>query len=120
MQVEIQWATVVTSLTIAALTWLAGRVGRWAKEGVERDKKLDAKLDALTRATQVNMRQSLIHTFEKYWQRGWVTPEERAAWVDTYEAYHGLGANGLIDTYRAKLDTVSEQPIGANDEIHAS
>lgn len=120
MQVEIQWATVVTSLTIAALTWLAGMVGRWAKEGVERDKRLDAKLDALTRATQVNMRQSLIHTFEKYWQRQWVTPEERAAWVDTYEAYHCLGANGLIESYRKKLDDIEDKEIGASNGVFPS
>lgn len=116
MQVEIQWTTVITSLTIALVTWLAQKVALWAKEGQERDKKLDAKLDALTRATQVNMRQSLIHTFEKYWQRGWVTPEERAAWVDTYEAYHSLGANGLIESYRRKLDEVHEREIGVDAE----
>lgn len=112
MTLEIQWTTVITSLTIALVTWLAKLVASWAKEGRERDAKIDAKLDALTRATQVNMRQSLIHTFEKYYQRGWITPEERAAWVDTFEAYHSLGANGLIDSYRSKLDELQDREIG--------
>lgn len=113
MPIEIQWATVATSLTIALVTWLAKRVATWAKDAREQDARLDQKLDALTRATQVNMRQNLIHTFEKYYQRGWVTPEERAAWVDTYEAYHELGANGLIDTYKEKLDALEDKEIGA-------
>lgn len=112
MILEIQWTTVITSLTIAMLTWLATKVSAWAKEGMERDKRLDAKLDALTRATQVNMRQNMIHTFEKYYARGWVTPEERAAWVDTYAAYHELGANGLIDGYRTKLNELEDRDIG--------
>ena len=113
MTLEIQWTTVVTSLTIALVTWLATKVSSWAKDGIERDKRLDAKLDALTRATQVNMRQNLIHTFEKYFARGWVTPEERAAWCDTYEAYHELGANGLIEGYKHKLDALPDREIGA-------
>lgn len=116
MPIEIQWATVATSLTIALVTWLAKRVATWAKDAREQDARLDQKLDALTKATQVNMRQSLIHTFEKYWRRGWVTPEERAAWVDTYEAYHSLGANGLIESYRRKLDEVHEREIGVDAE----
>lgn len=120
MVLEIQWTTVVTSLTIALVTYLAKLVAAWAKEGRERDAKIDAKLDALTKATQVNMRQSLIHTFEKYYKRGWVTPEERAAWVDTYAAYHELGANGLIESYRRKLDEVEDREIGATHEVSAT
>ena len=110
---EIQWTTIVTSLTVAIVTWLAKQVLALLREGRERDRLLYLKLDALTRATQVDMRQNLIHTFEKYYQRGWVTPEERAAWVDTYEAYHELGANGLIDSYRGKIDTLDDREIGS-------
>lgn len=112
MPLEIQWTTVVTSLTVAIVTWLAKQLVSFVREARESDRSMERKLDALTRATQVNMRQNLIHTFEKYWQRGWVTPEERAAWVDTYDAYHELGANGLIDTYRTKLDSLDDREIG--------
>ena len=112
MPLEIQWTTVVTSLTVAIVTWLAKTLIGWVKESRERDERLASSVEALTRATQVNMRQSLIHSFEKYYGRGWATPEERAAWVDMYEAYHSLGANGLIDSYRTKLDSLDDREIG--------
>lgn len=124
MRLEIQWTTIITTLTGSLMLWLIKRVVSWVKEGAERDKRLDErldkleerideKLDKMARATQVDMRQNLVDAFGRYFARGWVTPEERATWCDAYEAYHGLGANGLIESYRHRLDQLPDREIGA-------
>lgn len=76
-------------------------------------KGLSTKVDVLTDAQQVTMRATLIHNAEKYLERGWITPEERAAWYDMHDKYSSLGANGLIDTYRQKLNGLPDKEIDA-------
>ena len=78
------------------------------------DQKLDAqaaKTDTLMDATQTTMRAQLIHNAEKYFDRDWITPEERASWCDMHDRYSALGANGLIETYRTKIDTLPDRVI---------
>ena len=49
--------------------------------------------------------------YEKYAERGWLTPEERASWCDMHDKYSAMGFNGLIDTYRRKLDELDDKEI---------
>lgn len=80
----------------------------------EVDGKLDAqgnRMETIMRSTQTTMRATLIHNAEKYFERGWITPEERASWCDMHDQYSGLGANGLITTYRRKLDDIPDRLI---------
>jgi hypothetical protein len=72
---------------------------------------ISGKLDAIGEATQATMRATLVHNYEKYQSRGWLTPEERASWCDMYEKYEGLGANGYIRSYRANLDGLPDRSI---------
>ena len=71
----------------------------------------DGKLDTIMGATQTTMRATLIHNFEKYAERGWLTPEERASWCDMHDKYSSMGFNGLIDSYRHKLDQLPDREI---------
>ena len=73
--------------------------------------KMDGKVDTIMGATQTTMRATLIHNFEKYAERGWLTPEERASWCDMHDKYSSMGFNGLIDTYRSKLDALPDKEI---------
>ena len=41
----------------------------------------------------------------------WITPEERASWCDMHDKYSALGFNGLIDTYRQKLNNLPDKQI---------
>lgn len=78
------------------------------------DVKLDtqaAKTNTLMDATQTTMRAQLIHNAEKYFERDWITPEERASWCDMHDRYSALGANGLIETYRHKIDALPDREI---------
>ena len=52
------------------------------REGISaRLGKLERDIEATKEASQVNMRQNLIHYAEKYITRGWITSEERKAFV---------------------------------------
>lgn len=73
--------------------------------------KTDGKLDTIMGATQTTMRATLIHNYEKYAERGWLTPEERASWCDMHDKYAAMGFNGLIDTYRDKLNQLPDKEL---------
>lgn len=62
-------------------------------------------------AQQSNMRQSLIHAYEKYVTRGWLTTEELSAWLDMHDKYSAMGFNGLIDTYRQNIVKLEIRPL---------
>lgn len=83
----------------------------WREEIVMMMDSQDGKLDSLTDGVQTTMRTDLIHLYEKFTTRGWITPEERAAWHDMHAKYSALNANGLIDSYNAKLDELPDKEI---------
>lgn len=68
-------------------------------------------------AQQATMRQSLIHSYEKYVTRGWLTTEELSAWLDMHDKYSAMGFNGLIDTYRERIVHLEIRPL---DELAKS
>ena len=83
----------------------------WRKDMVKLMDSQDCKLDNLTDATQTTMRATLIHNSEKYADRGWVTPEERASLFDMHEKYSRLNANGYIDGYIQRVDKMPDREI---------
>ena len=110
----------ITTLIIS--TCVTGAVGYLVKMSLDMLKgyiesskqwraKTDGKLDTIMGATQTTMRATLIHNYEKYAERGWLTPEERASWCDMHDKYAAMGFNGLIDTYRAKLDDLPDREL---------
>ena len=116
MQVDVLTLVVSTAITgvvgwmvkavMDALRSYADESREW-RRGIEA--KLDeqaAKTDKLMDATQATMRTELVHLYEKYMTREWMTPEESAAWCDMHDRYSAMGFNGLIDSYRARLMTL--------------
>ena len=91
---------------LAAAVLAAARFVRASLKGIS------DKLDSLGEATQATMRATLVHDYERYATRGWLTTEERASWCDMYEKYEELGANGYIRSYRAHLDELPDRKIG--------
>lgn len=74
----------------------------------------DKQMELMTSSLQTTMRANLIHTAEKYFTRGTITPEEHASWCDMHDRYSAMGFNGLIDSYRHKID---ELPHVTIDEL---
>ena len=106
---------VITTCVSGILGWLIklllDMLGGYIESSRRWRAKTDAKLDTIMGATQTTMRANLIHNYEKYQERGWLTPEERASWCDMHDRYSALGANGLIETYRHKIDRLHDRQI---------
>ncbi len=111
----IHWDTIVTGLISAAI--LAGvramtkAFKDYSAESHAWRKRIDTKLDELNNATQTTMRTSILHYAEKYLDRGWVTPEERASLFDMHEKYSALNANGFINGYMQRVDQLPDREI---------
>ena len=106
---------IVPAVVTAAVTVLTkaviGQLKAYTAESKAWRSDLDRRFDVLMGATQTTMRAQLIHNAEKYFERNWVTPEERASWCDMHDRYSALGANGLIETYRRKIDALPDREI---------
>lgn len=106
---------VITTCVSGFLGWLIklllDMLGDYIESSKQWRARTDDKLDSIMGATQTTMRASLIHNYEKYAERGWLTPEERASWCDMHDKYAAMGFNGLIDTYRLKLNELPDREI---------
>jgi len=114
-------------LLIALFVWWARRAAIRRKEAAvkadehqeemiieirEGFKGLSKRVDNLQDAQSSTMRTQLIHYAEKYFERGWFTPEEHESWHDMHERYTKIvGENGFIDSYKRKLDMLPEKEL---------
>jgi hypothetical protein len=109
------WELALPTIVTAAVGWLVKTLLDMLREYIDSSSqwraKTDGKLDTIMGATQTTMRATLIHNYEKYAERGWLTPEERASWCDMHDKYSAMGFNGLIDSYRRKLDALPDREI---------
>ena len=66
--------------------------------------KVDAeKINILMSAQQAQMRSQLLKDYYHYTNRGFVYESELQDWINQYEAYHKLGANGIMDNRKNRL-----------------
>ena len=63
------------------------------------------RIKILMKAQQEQMRSQLLKDFYTYKNRGFVYEAELQDWIECYEAYHKLGANGVMDARKAALLT---------------
>lgn len=111
----IHWDTIITGLVSAGILWAVRQTSK-AVTNYQTESKawrtgMSGKMDALTDATQTTMRATLIHYYDKYSERGWLTSEEHAAWHDMHEKYSALNANGLIDSYAERINELPHRNI---------
>ena len=65
--------------------------------------KYSGQIKTLMSAQQAQMRSQLLKDFYTYKQRGYVYESELEDWENQYQAYHSLGANGIMDKRRDML-----------------
>lgn len=118
MPIDLILPTAITTAVGILVKGLFDMLKKYVESSTKWRESVDAKLDAqaaktdtLMDATQTTMRAQLIHNAEKYFERNWITPEERASWCDMHDRYSALGANGLIETYRHKIDALPDKEI---------
>ena len=109
--IDLIMPTAITAAVGILIKALFDGFKRYVNESKAWRSDLDRRFDVLMGATQTTMRAQLIHNAEKYFERNWVTPEERASWCDMHDRYSALGANGLIETYRRKIDALPDREI---------
>lgn len=83
----------------------------WRESVTEHMRRQDENMGLMTSSLQSTMRATLIHNAEKYFSRGSITPEEHASWCDMHDRYSAMGFNGLIDTYRVRIDKLPHVTI---------
>lgn len=65
--------------------------------------KFSKKIDILMNAQQKQMRRELTIDFRKYIEQGYIEDDDLDMWEASYQAYHALGKNGIMDERRARL-----------------
>lgn len=65
--------------------------------------KFSKKIDILMNAQQKQMRRELTIDFRKYIEQGYIEDDDLDMWEASYQAYHALGKNGIMDERRQRL-----------------
>lgn len=65
--------------------------------------KFSKKIDILMNAQQKQMRRELQMDFHQYMEEDYLSDDDLEMWEASYQAYHALGKNGIMDSYRQKL-----------------
>ena len=65
--------------------------------------KYSSQIKVLMNAQQAQMRSQLLKDYYTYTKRGYVLESELEDWESQYQAYHSLGANGILDSRRDAL-----------------
>lgn len=72
------------------------------------------KISVLMKAQQAQMRNQMLVQYHFYIDRGYITDDEMDDWENQYQAYHCLGANGVLDKRRDELMHLPSKKDGIN------
>lgn len=62
--------------------------------------------NANSKGTMLLLRAQLKAYHKEYMERGYVTSEELADYLEMYEAYHSLGGNGVATKWRSDVEAL--------------
>lgn len=71
--------------------------------------KFSKKIDILMNAQQKQMRRELTMDYRKYNEQGYIEDDDLDMWEASYQAYHSLGKNGIMDDRRQRLITLNAE-----------
>lgn len=71
--------------------------------------KFSNKIDVLMNAQQKQMRRDLTQDYHKYMDQGFIDDDDLDMWEASYQAYHSLGVNGVMDSRREDLIKLNGQ-----------
>lgn len=83
---------ILAPLITLIIGWMAGKLGTGKKE-----------VTALKRGLQSLLRDKLLENYDKYEAKGYAKTTERDSWINMYNQYHNLGANGVMDDIKEKF-----------------
>lgn len=78
-------------------------------------REYSARLRTIMEAQQVQMRTKLIEQYKQYKKQGYILDDDLQDWMDQYDKYHTLGANGVLDKRREDLINMPSFPPESED-----
>ena len=72
--------------------------------------KFSRELKIIMQAEQAHIRKSLLDDYHKFRQQGYLSEDDLEEWENRYQAYHELGANGVLDERRRYLMKLPSEP----------
>lgn len=72
--------------------------------------KFSHKIDVLMNAQQKQMRRDLTLDYHRYMGEGHIDDDDLDMWEASYQAYHSLGVNGIMDSRRDDLIKLNSHP----------
>ena len=76
--------------------------------------RFSKKIDILMNAQQKQMRRELTQDYHKYITAGHIDDDDLDMWEASYQAYHSLGENGIMDSRREDLIHLNSHGVKAN------
>lgn len=73
------------------------------------------QINILMKAQQEQMKSELFEKYKKYMKQGWIDLEDLEVFESSYQAYHALGKNGVMDSKRDELLRLPNQKYDEND-----
>ena len=83
----------------ACVVWFGKKVTQFGK-----------RIEILMNAQQKQMRRELTMDYHKYMEAGHIDDDDLDLWMANFDAYHSLGANGVIDSRREDLIELNSHP----------
>lgn len=80
------------------VSWFAKKVTLFGKQ-----------MKILMNAQQKQMRRELTIDYHKYMDDGKIDDDDLDMWEASYQAYHALGKNGIMDDRRARLISLNAE-----------
>ena len=80
------------------VSWFAKKVTLFGKQ-----------MKILMNAQQKQMRRELTIDYHKYMDEGKIDDDDLDMWEASYQAYHALGKNGIMDDRRARLISLNAE-----------
>ena len=97
--------TAITSIVSGVLVFILQSVIKENREmKKEKDEATKTKQDALENGVLCLLRVKLIEHHTKYMKRGSISTHGLENWGLMYEAYKGLGGNGMVDHMKAEIE----------------
>lgn len=73
--------------------------------------KFGKKQDTLANAIQKMMARDLTQDYHGYMSQGFIDDDDLTMWENSYQAYHSLGKNGIMDSRRQDLIELNSKSI---------
>ena len=111
-------ATIFNAIISVALGALGGAIKYSYTQSKKRYTAVQAENQALKLGMQALLRDRLLSNYKAYALQGYVEPDDKDNWLNLYNQYHSLGANGVMDSVKIKFMDLPDFAEVKNENIN--